>query len=333
MPSIRGIARVTSRASALLLGAVFAITSASRSDADDVLPAPDTAPSQAWSAPLDANPESLPESAAGVNSPVFGEAFPSDEVYGWHWLPIGLIYHSYMAGVHEPRMALVAFSDLEDRVLWDATLGGRVGLLQYGDGNPDCPDGYQLDFYGAAIARLDVENQQDLDATDYVFGLPFTWGDAQWQWKVGYAHLSSHLGDEFAIRNPGALASRINYVRDSIVFGTSYYVNPAWRVYGEVGWAFHASGGAKPFESQFGTEVSRPGPTGESWTPFVAVNGRVRQDSDFCGDVTLQVGCLRRNVLDQTFRFGAQYYNGKSSQFEFFDRYEQQLGLGIWYDF
>jgi hypothetical protein len=333
MLSIRGLARVVSRASALVLGAALALAFAGSSVAEDLLPDPNATNSEAWSSPLGATPEPLPEGAASVDSPVFGEAFPADDVYGWHWLPTGLIYHSYMAGVHEPRLALFSFSDLDSRVLWDATLGGRVGLVQYGDGNPVCPDGFQLDFYGAAIARLDVKSAQDLDSTDYVFGFPITWGDDQWQWKFGYAHISSHLGDEFAISNPGALANRINYVRDSLVFGTSYYVNPAWRVYGEVGWAFHASGGAKPFESQFGTELSTPGPTDGHWVPFVAFNGRVRQDSDFCGDVTLQAGWLRRNVLNQTFRFGAQYYNGKSSQFEFFNTSEQQLGVGIWYDF
>jgi hypothetical protein len=230
-------------------------------------------------------------------------------------------------------MALCTFGDLESRFLWDATLGGRVGFLRYGDNDPVMPSGYQLDFYGAAIARLDSDNKQDLESCDYVFGFPITWGDAQWQWKCGYAHISSHMGDEFAIRNPGALAARINYVRDSIVFGTSYYVVPGWRVYGEVDGAFHYSGGAKPIALQYGTELSEPGPTGECWTPFVAMNVRNRQEVDYSGDFTIQAGWLRRNVLDQTIRLGAQYYTGKSSQFEFFNRYEQQLGVAIWYDF
>jgi hypothetical protein len=237
-----------------------------------------------------------------------------------------------MAGKHEPRMALFAFSDLEGRALSDATLGGRVGLLQYGNGDPVAPAGFQVDFCGAADARLDADNQQDLEATDYVFGFPLTWGDERWQWKFGYAHLSSHVGDEFAIRVPGALVDRVNYVRDSLVLGTSYFVSPVWRLYGETGWAFHASGGARPWETQFGTELANPLPVG-CWTPFVAVNGRLRQENSFSGDMTLQFGYLRRNMLDQTLRLGAQYYNGKSSQFSFFDRYEQQLGLGVWYDF
>jgi hypothetical protein len=260
--------------------------------------------------------------------------FEDEYVEAWtlQWLPAGLIYHSYMAGPHEPRMGLNAFSE-DSRILWDATLGGRVGLVQFGNGDPVTPRGYQLDFYGAAIARLDVDNQQDLDSTDYVFGLPLTWGDERLQFKFGYAHLSSHLGDELAYRDPGALAERINYVRDSVVFGTSYYPYPVWRVYGEAGYAFHTSGGAEPVDTQFGSEFSRPGPTGDSGTPFLAFNGRLRQELDFGGDVTVQIGWLRRGIIGQTFRFGLHYYNGKSSQFQFYSQSEEQTGIGLWYDF
>jgi hypothetical protein len=292
-------------------------------------------PVQTVSTTLDQQPASEGELLTNddqlADTPVL-EGYYGGEDWGWHWAPTGLIYHSYKAGVHEPRMAIVAFSDLEGRSLWDATLGGRVGMVRYGDNDPIAPSGFQLDFYGAAIARLDVDNKQDLDSCDYVFGFPITWGDAQWQWKWGYAHTSSHLGDELAVRVPGALANRVNYVRDGFVFGTSYYVVPDWRVYGEFEYAFHHSDGAEPINFQFGTEISPAGPTG-CWTPFVAVNCEARQDVDFGGYVNTQAGWLRRNVLDQTVRLGFQYYNGKNSQYQFFQQSQQQLGAAIWYDF
>jgi hypothetical protein len=122
-------------------------------------------------------------------------------------------------------------------------------------------------------------------------------------------------------------------VRDGLVFGSSWYPYPIWRQYAEIGWAFHNSGGAQPWEAQFGTELSRPGPTGRFGTPFFAVNGRMREEHDFGGDVSVQAGFLRRGELGQTMRLGAHYYNGKSSQFQFFDLAEEQIGLGLWYDF
>src|SRR5262245_89385 len=261
----------------------------------------------------------------------FADEFAGSE-WGWQWLPQGVIYHSYMAGVHEPRTAIVA-SQEAGRWIWDPTLGGRVGLLRYGDWEPLRPQGFELDFYGAAIARLDVDHRQDLDSTDYVFGFPLTYGVGDTQYKFGYAHLSSHMGDELVIREPGRLDERVNYVRDSLVLGMSHYPCSIWRMYGEMGWAFNADGGAKPWEGQFGTELSRPGPTGRHGTPFFAVNGRMRQEHNYGGDLTAQVGWLRRGDFGQTLRVGAQYYNGKSSQSQFFNTYEQQIGMGLWYDF
>jgi hypothetical protein len=337
----RGLARMSPCALVLLAASVLIAMSA-RSVADDQpqwLPTPQEAIVDAPSSgdvgpPSELTPDETPGEVITIEHELAGDEltiqYPD---WSWRWLPVGLIYHSYMAGVHEPRLALVTVSNLDGRKLWDPTLGGRVGLLQYGNGDPVFPVGYQLDFYGAAIARLDVDNEQDLDSTDYVFGFPLTWGGERQQWKFGYAHTSSHLGDEFAIRNPGALGDRINYVRDSFVFGTSYYPTPSCRLYGEVGWAFHCSGGAEQLDGQFGTEYSQPGPTGSHFTPFVAANVRVREDQDFSGDVNLQAGWLRRNILGQTLRLGGQYYNGKSSQFQFASQYEQQLGVGIWYDF
>ena len=34
-----------------------------------------------------------------------------------------------------------------------------------------------------------------------------------------------------------------------------------------------------------------------------------------------------------TLRTGLYYYDGKSSQFSFYNRYERQAGWGLWYDY
>jgi len=255
------------------------------------------------------------------------------DAWGWQVLPAGIIYHSYWAGPHEPRISIDAFYERSGRALWDATIGGRGGFVRYGNCDPLRPQGWQLDVYGAAIARLDFEEHQDLDSTDYVFGFPLTYGVGNSQFKFGYAHLSSHLGDERAIREPGALDDRVNYVRDSLVLGASHYPVPSMRFYGEAGWAFHRGGGAKPWEFQFGQELSEPGPTGLSGSPFFAINGRLREELGYVGDLTTQAGWMWRGIDGKVARIGAHYYAGRSSQFQFYDEYEEQIGMGLWYDF
>jgi hypothetical protein len=257
---------------------------------------------------------------------------PTD-CWTWQALPDGLIYHSYWAGVREPRLGIVMQHTQNIGSYFDGTLGGRVGLLRYGSGNAIFPQGYQLDVEAAALLRLTLDQIRDFETADYRVGIPLTYGVENWQFKLAVYHLSSHLGDEFAIANPGSLADRINYVRDEIVFGTSYYPVPECRLYGEVGWAFNVDGGAEPWEIQVGTELAAPGPTGLRGTPFFAINGHLRQEVDWGGDVSTQLGWLWRGNSGQVTRIGLHYYNGKSSQYQTFNQFEEQIGVGLWYDF
>jgi hypothetical protein len=302
------------------------------------LPSPAPPAGETWIAPPDEHAQFVDQNVYGVDPDWDGESVmgtcpcPSD---GWFWqaLPDGLIYHSYWAGVHEPRLGIVAMSESQSQSFWDGTLGGRVGLLRYGNAARIFPQGWQLDVEAAAIIRMTLDEIRDFEFADYRVGVPITYGIDNWQFKFAVYHLSSHLGDEFAIANPGSLAGRINYVRDAIVLGASYYPHPAWRLYSEAAYAANTDGGAEPWEFQFGTELARPGPTSIYGTPFLALNGHIREELDFGGDITAQTGWLWRGRSGQVTRFGVHYFNGKSSQYQIFDNFEQQIGVGLWYDF
>ena len=253
---------------------------------------------------------------------------------GWFHeiLPDGLIYHSYMAGPRESRIQLNMMQETGSKLsLWDVTLGGRRGIWRYGNGNALKPEGWQLDIEGAALVRLNIDSHRDLDSSDFRFGVPLTYGCGKWQYKVGYYHLSSHLGDELMVRTPGA--TRKNYVRDAIIFGASYNPTPAWRLYGETAYAFFTNGGAEPWEFQFGAEYSQPGPTGARGTPFFATNGHLREELNFGGDYTLQLGWLWRGNSGSMFRTGFQYMTGHSNFYQFYNESEEQYGWALWYDY
>ncbi|MBX9790548.1 MAG: DUF1207 domain-containing protein [Pirellulales bacterium] len=254
----------------------------------------------------------------------------------WRWqlLPSGLIYRSYLAGPREPRLGSVVNWRQNGSQFWDLTLGGRVGILRYGSGTGPRPDGFQLDIEGAAFPRLDLANNWDLNDADFRGGVPLTFGYGPWEFKLGYYHISSHLGDELLVRNPALLATRRNYVRDSIVGGVAYRVVPALRLYGEAAYAFHRDGGAEPWEFQFGVDLSSLNPTGIWGLPFLAVNGYLRQEVNFGGSLNAQLGWQWRGEgPGHLLRTGLQYFNGKTVDFSFFPQFEQQLGLGLWYDY
>ncbi len=265
------------------------------------------------------------------NGSYMDRSLTNDETLSWQLLPTGLMYRSYLAGGREPRIATqwVHLRNLGWR--WDATIGGRVGLLRYGTDNDVWPQGWQLDVEAAAFPRLDLEHLRDLDAVDFRAGVPFTTRQGPFEAKFGYYHLSSHLGDEFMQRFPDY--PRINYVRESLILGMAVYLNPALRLYSEVGYAVYVDGGAEPWEFQFGAELSSTEPSGGAGAPFFAVNGHLRQENDFGGNVALQTGWQWRGRSGHLLRIGLQYFNGMSDEYQFYNVFEEQLGVGLWYDY
>jgi hypothetical protein len=248
----------------------------------------------------------------------------------WQILPDGLLYRSYLAGEKEPRFASVFLSDETGMSVWEVALGGRVGILRYGTWGTVDPQGFQLDIEGAALVRLNPDIYTDVEATDYRFGLIGTWRDGPWATKWGYYHISSHLGDEFLLRNPGY--PRLNYVRDSAIAGVSYDVTPTVRLYGEAAYAIGHQGGALPLEFQYGVEYSSQQTTW--WAPFAGVNGHTREDNDWKTSINIVGGMqFRGGTSQRRFRVGVQYYEGPALQYSFAGRHERLVGTGLWFDY
>ena len=253
------------------------------------------------------------------------------DVWSYQVLPEGLLYKSYLAGVKEPRFAGQWVHEKGQGWIWDLTLGGRVGIIRHGNEDPLHPEGWQFDMEGAALPRLDFGDRMDLVACDYRFGLLMTHARGRHHTKCGYYHLSSHLGDEYMLRYPDAV--RINYVRDSIILGHAVYVTDDVRLYAETSWAFSANDGAEPWEFQFGAEYSPACPTGLRPVPFMAINGHLREELDYGGNVVVQSGLQWRGDTGHLLRVGVHTYVGMSDQQEFYNEYESKVGMGIWYDY
>ncbi len=254
------------------------------------------------------------------------------ESWQWRILPSGLAYRAYLAGPRESRMSSFWAHEKDQGWLWDIALGGRAALLRYGTADAIRPQGWELQIEGAGLPRLGMESESDVQAVDFRFGVPIVYAIGNYQTKIAYYHLSSHLGDEFLIKNPGY--DRLNYVRDSFVWGNGYFLTPELRAYGEVAYAFNVDGGAKPWEFQFGLEHAPAAPTGFHGAPFAAANAQIREENDFSGNLVFQVGWSWRGAgAGHLLRTGFEYFNGKDEQYSFVNESQQKLGLGLWYDF
>ena len=267
----------------------------------------------------------------GENGHAWSQVFVPQSYWTWQPLPQGLIYRDYLAGVKQSRFRSVWHEVADEGSIWDVTLGGHVGLLRCGSTGRQRPVGFQVDIEGSAQLRLDRDENENLDATDFRFGVPFTWGDEVYQTKFGYYHISSHIGDEFLDENPGF--ERLNFVRETLIWGHSYYLYPELRVYAEMGYAF-LSDVSEPWEFQIGTDYSPACSTGTGGAPFAAFNYHVREELAYDGNVVGQVGwAWRSSPASGLFRLGVEYYHGRDDQFSFYRNSQNKVGFGMWYDY
>jgi hypothetical protein len=274
----------------------------------------------------------------GKGDPQSGLSYYSCGDWSLQIAPEGLLYASYLAGNKEPRLSSQWVHIRDYGWVWDPTVGARVGLLRYGPVDDPWPDGWQLDAEGAVFPRLDLGAQRELVAADFRAGGLLTNRHGPWESKFGYYHISAHLGDEYAMTHSIDPLSpnyvpRIGYIRDCLIYGIALRPIRDMRFYFEVGYGFYAVGGAKPWEFQFGAEYSSVEPSKWRGTPFLAVNTHLRQDNDFSGNVTLETGWQWRGQTGHLLRVGFHYFNGMSEYLQFFALPEDQVGIGLWYDF
>ena len=259
--------------------------------------------------------------------------------WDWQLFPDGSMYPAYLAGANESRIASVENKADELGWIWDITLGGQMPLLRYGNRHSVLPEGFQIDIEGAAHLRLDIERERDLDAVDFHCGMPICYAVENWQFKTGYYHVSSHLGDERMLRlqreKHDPPYGRTNYVREAWILGVAYRPHRDIRLYAEADFAFWLGEETKPWHFQFGAEYSPIASEG-GWTgrPFAAIHTRLLQERNYDGNLCVQAGWQWRGPRNQLFRIGLQYFTGISEQYEYlYTKRENKIGLGVWIDF
>src|SRR4029078_5259785 len=88
-------------------------------------------------------------------------------------------------------------------------IGDAFGLGRWNGSNPG--DGVQLSLAAGVFAQFDLDSvSYYLLNADYVFGLPLTIRKGAFSTRLRVYHQSSHLGDEYLLREPPERRNRIN---------------------------------------------------------------------------------------------------------------------------
>jgi hypothetical protein len=132
-----------------------------------------------------------------------GVGIPAEEARGYTPLPRGSVFCPLIADPKGLR-SYVSYQrgDVEEFATNIGSVGiaDEFGLVRFGGRNPG--DGVQLSLTGGVFAQFDLDAQSyDLLNADYVIGLPITMRRGGLSGRLRVYHQSSHLGDEFILRD------------------------------------------------------------------------------------------------------------------------------------
>ena len=158
---------------------------------------------------------------------------PQSEATGYVPLPRGDVFCPLLADPKGQR-SFVSYlhetSDQGDINLGSVGISDAFGLLRVGGPKPG--DGFQISLAGSVFAQFDLDSSSyDLVNADYIIGIPMTFRRQAFSMRFRLYHQSSHLGDEFLLRenNP-------KFVRENISFEAAEMIlsldGGPFRIYG-----------------------------------------------------------------------------------------------------
>ena len=141
---------------------------------------------------------------------------PESEVTGYVPLPRGDVFCPLLADPKGQR-SFVSYlietnDDEKDAQVGSVGISDIFGLLRVGGSRPG--DGFQISIAGSVFAQFDLDvSSYDLINADYIIGLPITIRRGVFSTRLRLFHQSSHLGDEFLLRedNPDFVRENISY--------------------------------------------------------------------------------------------------------------------------
>lgn len=257
----------------------------------------------------------------------------------WEFDPNDQPYPAYIADPRRPRMNVsVGWTNTDipetssGRIMLDA--GTRYTLFRVS--NPDSVNEFAIDIEGGLFTQFDLGNQLDSIGWEGVYGI---YGVYEWDntldVRVGYRHLSAHLGDEY-IETTGR--ERVGYTRDALVAGFAWRVDDNWTTYIEPSWAFGM--GNEERQERLGIDggVQYQGPF-DLWDGNMAFYGathvRAFNESSWKPGVTGQLGYLvKRADSSSNLRLVLEAYTGRAILSEFaLDYDETYITAGFIIDF
>ncbi len=274
-----------------------------------------------------------------------GTGMPRSEQAGYTPLPRGDVFCPLIA---DPKAQRSFASLLHERAgsgtdrtskrFASVGIGDMFGLGRWSGSQPG--DGVQLSITGAVFAQFDLgTSSYDLLNADYMVGLPLTIRRGRGSMRLRVYHQSSHLGDEYLLREPPDRRDRENLSFESIDLTLSLDAGAA-RFYAggerlvnrdpEDLAATVAHGGVEYRPSTWIIPLRNLG----GFRFLAAVDAKTSDEHDWKPSVSARAGLEydRRKGGDlpgRRWALLAEFYEGPSPYGQFFRERVQYVGVGI----
>lgn len=179
-------------------------------------------------------------------------------------------------------------------------------------------------------------SSSDLINTDFIAAVYSSMRAGQFSAFGRIYHQSSHLGDEFLLRQNSKF-ERINLSYEGVDLKLSYELPYGVRIYGGGGGLFHKEPSAlKKWSAQYGIEFRSPWRIDfASMRPIIAADIKNYDENNWSTDVSARAGVEFENskVLGRKLQILAEYYNGFTPSGQFYKDKVEYIGLGAHYHF
>jgi len=274
-----------------------------------------------------------------------GVGIPANEQSGYVPLPRGDVFCPIVADPKASRTFVSLLrhesgDDLQDTELDIASvgIGDAFGVGRWSGGTPG--DGIQLSITAGVFAQFDLgTSSYDMLNADYVVGLPLTIRKGWFSTRLRVYHQSSHLGDEYLLREPPNRQDRENLSFEAFEWLLSADGGPLrlygggellfqrepedlGRYVGHGGVEFRPAARIIPMGSlggfRFVGGVDVKSSEEQDWEPAISACGGLEYDRAGGTDVTAR-------------RWGifAEFYTGPSPYGQFFREKVRLIGVGV----
>jgi hypothetical protein len=281
-------------------------------------------------APADIRPMTSLEQPRPVLPGPTSQATPST-VTGW--LPRAALFQPLIADPRWPRFSATLQFYQDDEEL------GTVGAANFGAALPfygwrALGADWQVGLHAGVFSIFDLEAESsDLVNSDFFVGLPISarYGPVSAQLRL--FHQSSHLGDEFLLRNR---IDRINLSYEAVDLRLSLKPFDWLRVYAGGGAIVSSEPDLAAGIAQAGIEITSPKPIYRDLLyPVVALDVQSFEERDWAVNYSARAGVEFRSgwLASRRLQVLLEYFNGNSPNGQFFDRTIEYFGPGVHFYF